>query len=139
VVQISGLWGHNCTIKYTLLFQLQRCSMLDTAQQTRSQGYQDSTQTAFMTHIASAIRLAPSKHNKESRKYIALTSLLYKWKLKHTPPVIYHITKGPHTRTVLPSVLTAQAKLCQVCSVLPARGFATHVQLNLKNIDQFSL
>jgi len=52
--------------------------MLDTAQQTRSQGYQDSTQTAFMTHIASAIRLAPSKHNKESRKYIALTSLLYK-------------------------------------------------------------
>ena len=47
--------------------------------------------------------------------------------------------KGPHTRTVLPSVLTAQAKLCQVCSVWPARGFTTHAQLNLKEIDQFSL
>jgi len=30
LVQISGLWGHNGTIKHTLLFQLQRCSMLDT-------------------------------------------------------------------------------------------------------------
>jgi len=33
--------------------------------------------------------------------------------------------KGPHTRTVLPSVLTAQAKLCQVCAVWSARGFTT--------------
>jgi len=30
LVQISGLWGHIGTIKHTLLFQLQRCSMLDT-------------------------------------------------------------------------------------------------------------
>ena len=43
--------------------------------------------------------------------------------------------KGPHTRTVLPSVLTAQAKLCQVCSVWPARGFTTHAQ----PLVQFSL
>ena len=35
----------------------------------------------------------------------------------------------PNTRTVLPSVLIAQAKLCQVCTVWPARGFATHAQL----------
>jgi hypothetical protein len=47
--------------------------------------------------------------------------------------------KRPHTRTVLPSVSTAQSKLCQVCSVWPARGFITHAQLDLKNIDQFSL
>ena len=45
----------------------------------------------------------------------------------------------PHTRTVLLSVLNVQAKLCQVCSVWPARYFITHAQLNLKNIDQFSL
>jgi lipopolysaccharide/colanic/teichoic acid biosynthesis glycosyltransferase len=44
--------------------------------------------------------------------------------------------KGPHTRTVLPPVLTEQAKLCQVCSVRPARGFTTHAQLNLKNTDR---
>ena len=45
----------------------------------------------------------------------------------------------PHTRTVLLSVVTAQAKLCQVCSVWPARGFTTHAQLKLKEIGQFSL
>ena len=47
--------------------------------------------------------------------------------------------RPPHTRTVLPSVLTAQAKLCQVCTVWPARGFTTHAQLKLKEIDQFNL
>jgi len=35
-----------------------------------------------MTHIAPAIRLAPNKHNKQRRKYIPLSSVLYKWKLK---------------------------------------------------------
>jgi hypothetical protein len=46
---------------------------------------------------------------------------------------------GPHTRAVLPSVLTEQAKLCQVCTVWTARGFTTHAQLKLKEIDQFNL
>jgi len=32
LVQISGLWGNIGTIKHTLLFQLQGCSMLDTQQ-----------------------------------------------------------------------------------------------------------
>jgi len=46
--------------------------------------------------------------------------------------------RPPHTRTVLPSVLTAQAKLCQVCTVWPARGFTAQAQLKLKEIDKFS-
>ena len=50
-----------------------------------------------------------------------------------------YVPKGPHKRTVLLSVLTAQARLCQVCSVWPARGSTTRAQLNLKNIDQFSV
>jgi hypothetical protein len=29
LVQNSGLWGHMGTIKHTLLFQLQRCSLLE--------------------------------------------------------------------------------------------------------------
>jgi hypothetical protein len=53
--------------------------------------------------------------------------------------LLVELPKGPRTRTVLPSILIAQAKLFQVCSVWPARGFTTYVQLNLKNIDQFSL
>jgi len=37
---------------------------------------------SFLIHTASAIRLAPNKHNKQRRQYIPLPSLLVKWKLK---------------------------------------------------------
>jgi len=48
-----------------------------TAKQTRSHSYQASTPTAFMTHIAPAIRLAPNKHNKQREGNTFLCQVCY--------------------------------------------------------------
>jgi len=48
-----------------------------TAKLTRSHGYQGSTPTAFMTHTAPAIRLAPNKHNKQRERDTFLWEVSY--------------------------------------------------------------
>jgi hypothetical protein len=88
--------------------------------------------TAYL-HAILNLYTPPISHT-ASFKYSAQKSRLSK-----VVPFRKQNSKGPHKRTVLLSVLTAQAKLCQICSVWPARGFTTHARLHLKNIDRFSL
>jgi len=56
LVQISGLWGHLGTIKHTLLFQLQRCSLLESLlQNCCTRNYRSTTISFHNLHTARVI------------------------------------------------------------------------------------
>ena len=104
---------------------------------------ESSTTNIHSNQKLSAVSVLPLRHWRAKRNCILTTrrrifqvrTKLQQavWPTKRKLPC--PLPKGPHTRTILPLVLTAQAKLCQVCSVWPARGFTTHAQ----SLFQFSL